>query len=253
MAFKYGRQDRTFNPKIMHMSALMCGTSTRSVPNNVDWTKGITNFGMMLNDQLGCCTCAAMYHARQIWTANVLTEQTEPDNMVLKLYEESCGYIQGDPSTDRGGIEQYVLSYILNTGMPLPDGSREKILGFIEVDPRNINDIKTVINEFGVAYIGFQVPLSMFDSNKVPLSKWSYDPMNTATEGGHAVILVGYDAEGPIVVSWGSLYKMSWEFFIHYTHESYAIVSDDWLNNTGITPLGMTAEQLEQLMYSLID
>src|SRR5579863_5183483 len=101
---KFGRLPRIFNPKIMHMSALLPSLNLPPVPESVDWTKGIADWGMMMNDQLGCCTCAGIFHARQVWTANTLTEQTESDDCVLKLYEEACGYQPGNSSTDNGGI-----------------------------------------------------------------------------------------------------------------------------------------------------
>lgn len=252
MSFKLGRKPRKHNPKIMHMSALLCSIELPKPPEKVDWTHGIKDFGMMLNDTLGCCTCAAVYHARQIWTANVLVEKTEPDNCVLKLYEEACGYKPDQHSTDNGGIEQDVLAHLLNTGIPLADGTRDKIIGFIEVDPRNIRDIKITINDFGLTYIGFEVPNSIYDiSTGEPKKLWEIDPLHTETEGGHAVILAGYDDFGPTVISWGQTYKMTWEFFTHYTDEAYAIISPDWIANTGKSPLGMSVEDLTKLMSGI--
>lgn len=252
MSFKLGRKSRKHNPKIMHMSALLCSRTVPIAPVSVDWTHGIKDFGMMLNDKLGCCTCAAVYHARQIWTVNVLTEKTESNNCVLQLYEEACGYRAGDSSTDNGGVEQDVLKYLLNTGFPLSNGTRDKITAFMEVDTRNINDIKLTINEFGLAYIGFEVPKSIYDSfTGEPKDKWEYDPNQTELDGGHAVILAGYDQEGPTVISWGQKYKMTWEFFVNYTDEAYGIVDQSWINATGRNPLGLSIAELEDLMSSI--
>jgi len=251
MSFKLGRLPRLFNPKIMHMSALMCAKNIPTPPDSVDWTKGITDWGMMNNDTLGCCTCAAVGHARQVWSVNVLTEQTIPDDCVLKLYEAACGYKPGDPSTDQGGIEQNVLSYIMHTGIPLADGTVDKIIGFIEVDPRNSQDVKVTINDFGVAYIGFQVPNSIYDETGMPKAIWEYDANHTQVEGGHAIICVGYDNEYVTVISWGSIYKMSWQFFSAYTDEVYAIISPDWIASTGKDPLGMSVDDLKQLMVAI--
>ena len=39
-------------------------------PPAVDYTRGITDFGMMLNDRLGCCTIAAVGHGVQVWRLN---------------------------------------------------------------------------------------------------------------------------------------------------------------------------------------
>jgi hypothetical protein len=250
MSFKKGRLPRIFNPKIMHMSAIFGARTIPVPPVSVDWTKGITDFGMMLNDSLGDCTCAGIFHARQIWSANVLTEKTENDDCVLKLYEEATGYRPGDASTDCGGVEQNVLSYLLNVGIPLADGSRDKIIAFMEVDPRNINDIKVTINDFGVCYIGFQVPNSIYE-NGMPKTKWEYDANHTDTEGGHCVVAVKYDDEYVSVISWGALYEISWEFFTQYTDEAYAIVSPDWIATSGKSPLGMTVAEMEQLMSAI--
>lgn len=247
-----GRKSRLFNPKIAHMSAIAGAMILPEPPVSVDWTHNIPHFGMMLNDQLGDCTCAAVYHARQIWTANVITEQTESDDMVLKLYEEACGYVPGNLNSDNGGVEQHVLLHLLNTGFPLNDGSRDKILAFVEVDPRNIDDVKRTINECGVAYIGFEVPKNLLPSDgSNPAPVWKLDPNDCDTEGGHAVILAGYDEEGPIVISWGEKYKMTWEFFQYFTDEVYAIASNDWFLKTGKTPLGLTLDELKKLMIGI--
>jgi hypothetical protein len=251
MKMKLGRNARTHDPKIKHMRAIY-GKPLPIAPTSIDWTHNITNFGVMLNDRLGCCTCAAVYHARQIWTANVLTEQTEPDNCVLQLYEEATGYNPADPNTDQGGVEQYVLKYLLNTGFPLRDGTRDKILGFMEINHRDINDVKLTIAEFGVAYIGFDVPNSLFAAgDPPPLWTVSQDPNLAATHGGHAIVLVAYDDEGPTCISWGSKYKMTWEFFMKYTDEVYAIVDSSWIANTGRTPLNIDLNELESLMAEL--
>jgi len=232
-------------------------TSLPPVPDSVDYTKGITQFGMMLNDRLSDCTCAGVYHALQIWTANTTNEQTESDPTVLTLYEDACGYQPSNPSTDKGGVEQDVLTYIMTNGIPLDNGSVDKILAFFEVDFRNIDDVKRCIDDCGVAYIGYTIPNSMFDSEGnlviIPDKVWEVDPNNTSIDPqhGHCVILCAYDSVGPTCVSWGSLYKMTWGFFTTCTDEVYSIVSNDWIINTGKTPLGMTVEELEDQMIAI--
>jgi hypothetical protein len=261
MIYKFGRKARTYNPEIPHMSAMASRiTSLPPVPDSVDYTKGITQFGMMMNDKLGDCTCAGVYHARQIWTANTTNERTESDPTVFTLYEDACGYQPGNPSTDKGGVEQDVLTYIMINGIPLDNGSVDKILAFFEVDFRNIDDVKRCIDDCGVAYIGFNVPYCMFenyDPHQGALPFWRVDPNNTnvimedGNPAGHCVILCAYDEEGPTCVSWGGKYKMTWDFFTTFTDETYSIVSNDWVTITGKTPLGMTVDELEQQMEAI--
>src|ERR1035438_1055572 len=184
--FKFGRKTRGFNMGIPHLSAVRFKLAQPAIsfPPSQDFTPGASDFGMMLNNELGDCTCAAYYHARQVWTFNSAgAMQTEPDPDVETLYEAVGGYDPNAPLSpdgsnpaDQGANEQNVLHYLLTVGAPIgPTGvARDKILAFIEVDPRNENDLKATIYEFGLAYIGFVVPQSW--TNNPPPAVWDKIP-----------------------------------------------------------------------------
>jgi hypothetical protein len=200
---------------------------------------------------LGDCTCAAFYHARQVWSFNAGgAEVTEPDADVLALYEQACGYVQGDDSTDQGGNEQDVLTYLLKTGAPIGKGGRDKILAFLEVDFRNLDDLKRTIADCGVAYIGIDVPQSVMDNADDPRKLWDTDGDETIV-GGHAVVLVGYDLDTFTCISWGTRYKITHRFLGKFLDEAYAIAAHEWVKSTGKTPLDMTVEQLEEQMQAI--
>ena len=247
---KLGRQPRAFNPSVPHYSSMIMSAPKVVLPPTLSYTHTLpANLGMMLNDQLGDCTCAAFYHARQVWTGNTGTMQTDPDSDVLALYEAACGYVPGNAATDQGGIEQNVLRYLVQTGAQVTSGV-DHLIAFMEVDPRNQNDVKRAIFECGVCYIGIMVPSNIMPQNAPPPSLWTYDPAASSL-GGHAVILTGYNATGFELVSWGSVYHMTFELFAHITEESYALIDHAWVKSTGLTPLGMTVPQLEQQMLAL--
>ena len=251
---KFGRKPRTYNPAIPHMSALLARGDLPPPPLSVDYTAGMPDdLGEFLNDQLGDCTCAAYYHARQVWSFNARGAAiTEPDSDVLALYEQACGYSPSDPTSDQGGVEQDVLTYLLNTGAPVgADGSqRDKILAFLEVDFRNLDDLKRTIADCGVAYIGIEVPQSVVSGDEPP-ALWDYDPSNAAIAGGHAVILVAYDPDTFTCISWGKRYKISHGFLGEYLREAYALADPAWIRATGQTPLNMTVQELEAQMAAL--
>lgn len=221
------------------------------VPSTINYAPtNIIDWGMFLNDQLGDCTCAAFYHALQIWSLGAKRpEMTESDSSVLSLYEKATGYNPDDPSTDQGGVEQNVLTYVLHSGAPVDGGSVHKISAFYEVDPRNTSDVKQTIYECGLAYIGFDVPQNLMPENGETPSLWTVEPGQQII-GGHAIILTGYDSQGLDLISWGAKYRMTWAFFAKYVDEVYAIVDPEWIKATGQTPCGMTLAQLEQLMRS---
>ena len=62
-------------------------------PEVWDGTSGITDWGMMMNDALGDCTCAALGHLIQAWTAESGTEYTPPDSAILTAYEKLAAMI----------------------------------------------------------------------------------------------------------------------------------------------------------------
>jgi len=255
--FKLGRTPRTYDPRIPHMSALLAGKQLPPPPASVDYTKGMpSDLGMMMNDTLGDCTCAAFYHAIQVWTFNAhngKSMDTEPDGDVEKLYEQACGYKPQQGGEGPGGNEQHVLKYLLRTGAPCgPNGNvRNKIAAFVEIDPRNTDDVKRAINNCGVAYIGFSVPQNIMPPDGEPPAVWKVDPTNPQLIGGHAVVLAGYDANGARVISWGQCYTMTWDFFAKYVDEVYAIADKTWVDAGGKTPGGLSLAQLEDQMKAL--
>jgi len=255
--FKLGRTARAFDPRVPHLSALLAGKALTPPPPSADNTKGMpANLGMMLNDTLGDCTCAAVYHAIQVWTFNTTqgkSMDTEPNSDVEKLYQLACGYNPNTPGEGPGGNEQHVLKYLLKKGAPLgPAGkTANKIAAFVEVDPRNVDDVKRTINDCGVAYIGFNVPANIMPPNAEPPAVWTVDPSNSKIIGGHAVVLAGYDANGARVISWGQYYTMTWDFFAKFVDEVYAIADQDWVEATGKTPGGISLAELEQQMQAL--
>lgn len=258
--FKMGRKPRIFNPSIPHMSSILGAVALPPIPSSCDYLSALpADMGMMLNDQLGDCTCAAVYHAIQLWTfhcaGNGGTMQTNSDESVKSIYEQWCGYRDGDPSTDQGGIEQHVLHEWFSKGCPIDAAGggpiSNKLSAWFEVDPRNQNDVKRVINDCGLCYIGFEVPENILPPNGDPPKRWTVDP-HAQIVGGHAVILGSYDPVSFGVVSWGEHdYVMDQEFFSQYVDEAYALVDMDWINATGKTPLGLDIGQLTHMMRLL--
>jgi hypothetical protein len=252
---KLGRLHRTYDPRNPNMSAITAGVTLPPPPPSIDYTTHLpANLGMMLNDKLGDCTCAAFYHALQVWSVNAGKKiDTEPDADVEQLYIQACGYNPRAGGEGPGGNEQKVLTFLLKTGAPYgPKGqSRQKIAAFVEVDPRNTDDVKRAILNCGVAYIGFNVPAYIMPANEPPLKVWDVETKNTQIVGGHAVVLAGYTATGARVISWGQYYTMTWGFFAKYVDEVYAIADMEWINAKGTTPGDLTLAELEAQMQAL--
>lgn len=236
------------------MSALVAGRTIALPPASCDYTVGLpASLGMMGNDSLGDCTCAALGHALQVWSANANPPiDTEPDANIISLYSQACGY-QGNAATDQGGVEQDVLTYAILSGIPVGNGGaqRHRITAFVEVDTRNLDDVKIAINDCGVCYIGFNVPSYL---PMTPGTPWDVQPSADFTiVGGHAVVLAGYNDATQMfkLISWGAVYEMTYAFFQEFCDEAYAIADADWIKATGTSPGGLSITDLETQMQAI--
>jgi hypothetical protein len=221
-------------------------------PPACSWFQGVTQWGMMLNDELGDCTCAAYGHGAQVVTLNsTIGEVTPPDVLILNLYERTCGYVPGEPNTDQGGVILGVLTYARQHALgrkshPYPRHKKFPMLAFTEVNFRNKTHVQQAIQYFGVVDIGLQLPLSaqsqvgnVWTVVGNPIANPSSQP---GSWGGHSVIVAAYDSTGLTCITWGQLQKMTWEFWLTYVDESYALLYKFWLSHLG--PYQLTLDQL---------
>ena len=213
-------------------------------PPSVYWSKGLPKFGMMLNDILGDCTIAAIGHAIQVWKLNLgrnvnLAKITPPDSAILATYEEFCGYVDGDPSTDNGGAEIDVLNDWRKIGM-----AGDKLLAYADPNPNVQLHVQQAIYLFGGCYIGFNVPQSAMDQNAAG-QPWTVVADDGGILGGHAVFVPDYTPEGLWCITWGERQFMTWAFWDTYCDESHALLSPYWINSKNMDPSGIDLAQLQ--------
>ena len=135
---------------------------------------------------------------------------TDPDADVLADYEAMCCYVDGDPSTDNGGVLQDVLAKAVRTGFTTGSG-QDKLAGFYEVDPRNLVDVARTIVECGFAYIGIDIPQAWTQAQ----AGNTWDETDSPSAGGHCVILAGFTLDSHDqpdvfdVISWGMPFTLT--------------------------------------------
>lgn len=256
--FKYGRRERGVDPRVPHYSAMRFKLKTSAPPTSVDYNAGMpADLGMMLNNRLGCCAEAGYFHAVQTWTFAATGKMlTVPDSCVEELYATQ-GYVPGNPATDRGTVLQSLLQLLVSRGARMPDGTYHKILGYMELDPRNVDDVDLATAEGALVYLGFSVPAYFeaagFDS---PGSTWAVVPDgDTRSVGGHCVNTARYGKNGVRgIESWGSYwYSMTPGFWAGQVDEAYAIVDPLFIKATGKTPFGMTEADWAAAMRALVE
>jgi len=208
-------------------------------PPKADWTKGVTQWGMMLNDTLGDCTIAGAAHAVQVWSAETGTMATVPDSIVQSYYEKWDGYVPGDPSTDRGGVELDVLADWRKHGL-----NGHKLLAFAGASMKNLVEIRQAIALFGGVYIGLALPITAQNQDVWDVVKNGGAHAEKGSWGGHCVFVPKYDAKSLTCITWGQPKTMTLAFWKKYCDEAYALLGKNWLDSKG-SPGGFNKKQLE--------
>jgi len=220
-------------------------------PNTIDWTPAAISClqQLFLNDQLGDCVIAAIMHALGIWTGNTGNLVTASNGQVLAAYEAIGGYVPGNPNTDNGCNIQTMLAYYMNN--PLPDGS--KLLGYVGVDPTNQIQVMRAIDLFENIILGLALPdawVNPFPSGTGFVWDVAGDP---DPNNGHCIVggggglpnfkIVGYTADGVVIVTWGMLGILTWNALAKYavnsaSGECYSALNEDILSKKGNCPNG---------------
>ncbi|MGO9776838.1 MAG: hypothetical protein ACLQGT_03240 [Terracidiphilus sp.] len=214
-------------------------------PPAADWTKGITSWGMMLNDTLGDCTIAGCGHALQVWTANTSGIVTVPDPTIESYYEQWDGYVPGNPSTDKGGVELDVLNDWKKNGF-----AGHTLLAFADPKPAILVEIQQSIALFGGVYIGLSLPLTAQTQDVWDVVKGGAAKAKPGSWGGHCVYVPKYDQNGFTCITWGQPKTMTLAFWKKYCDEAHTLFGQDWLTAKG-APSGFDQAQLQSDLASI--
>jgi hypothetical protein len=241
---KLGKAVARHDPRTLLLASYLT-PALPAPPASLDISTKVPSWGMMANDQLGDCTCAAAGHLIMEWTANAGKQMVTPtDQQVIAAYSAITGYNPATGANDNGANEVDVLNYWRQTGI-----AGDQIGAYVALEPANHTHVMDSVYMFEGCYIGVQLPKTAQaqTQNNQP---WSVPPSGTGGDGapgswgGHAVPVVAYDTRGVTVVTWGALQIMTWSFWATYCDEAYAILSTDYINGNKQAPQGFSLDQL---------
>lgn len=248
---KLGKQAARHDPRTLLMASYI-SAGLPTPPASADLTAKVKSWGMMENDQIGDCTCAAAGHLIMEWTANAGKKMVTPtDKQIVAAYSAITGYNPQTGANDNGAVEIDVMNYWRQSGI-----AGHKIGAYVALEPSNHNHIMDSVYIFEGCYIGLQLPISA-QAQVQNHQPWSVPPGGPTGDGkpgswgGHAVPVVAYDARGVTVVTWGALQTMTWSFWETYCEEAYAIISNDYLTKKKVTDDGFSMEQLQADLQDL--
>lgn len=226
---KFGKLPKKLDSRTLQFSSYAADIE---LPEAVDRWSRLRNLSALGNDVYGNCTCAAAAHMVESWTVYAERGQlTIPEKEVLDAYFSISPYDQG----------AYLLD-ALNMWRKRGIGP-DKIESFVEIDRKSLTQAKMAIYMFGGIYVGMYLP----DSIAASRGPWTEVIGAPSLKRGHAVNIIGYNDKTRMfmVCTWGKIWSMSYDWYLAYTDEAYAVLNDISIDEaTGKAPNGFDWERL---------
>jgi hypothetical protein len=212
---------------------------------------------------IGDCTCAGMGHAVSQWTAysgKVAGGAEFTDATILTMYEAVSGYVLGNESTDNGAALYQVCNYMMNTGIKDTKGNLHKIEGYADISLfNNIGWIKGVLNCFGTVYTGISADQNFANAwSAGTVASLPSEGTNVGPYGiDHCVVMSQSNYMGggadhiQTFISWGAEVEAEDNWVRTNVGEAIAIITTDWVEANGDSPLGQAVSELLAELKSL--
>jgi hypothetical protein len=214
---------------------------------DVDYASKVKSWPMYCNDSVGCCTEAAVGHMYGAWTTYAgAGEVLFSDEGILTPYSRVSGYVPGEPDTDRGAMMSDVLADQKADGMTDTAGRVHRVAGYAAFgNPQDLDLLGQVLDVFGTVYVGINVQQAM-ETEFADGKPWGWSRRGEVV-GGHAVCLQRRQGKGSApyeYVTWGALQSATRSFQAYAVEEAWAVVTQDWLDDKGVTAEGLDLDQL---------
>ena len=197
----------------------------------IDWTKAITNWGVLGNDAYGDCVYAGVGHHIMCWTVNKTgTPHPVTSREIIAAYLSDTGGDNGANILDTCKLWR-------KRGI-----CGHRIWAFTALNPGNPEWVRLAIELFGGIKTGVNLPNAWRTAEFWDIGRGrNYEP---GSWGGHDVPIIAYDETHLTCVSWGQLQKLTWAGFAKYFDEAYAMISPEWLAPDAQTPEGFDLKLL---------
>lgn len=245
--FCLGKKPALLDTRTLQLALYLKKPELPPLPRAVNYGAAVTRWPMYANDRYADCTCAAAGHMIQSWRANTGVRPRKPTTaQVVSFYSYFTA-----PGPENAIEVLRVLKHWRSTGL-----AGDKIHAFMQLRLNNIDEVKHSIQLFGGCYIGVVLPRFLMKLADPSKPRWAVPPEGRHGEGerdpngGHAIPAFAYDAQHLYVVTWGAVKAMTWDFYLAYADEAYAILSHDWLRN-GRAPSGFDFAQLQSDLHAI--
>ena len=222
-AQKLGKLPVRTDVRTLALARYLDRTKLPDPPATFDEAANVHDWPMYRNDRIGDCTVAAAAHMIEAWTGTHGAPVELPEQVVLDAFD----HVKiADPFTgEEGAVVLDVLKLWRDPGI-----GDHRIGAFARLPAHDHALVQTAAWLFGGLYLGVQLPETAQQQETWDWTGQLNGPARPGSWGGHAVDVVRYDAGALTVVTWGSLKRLTWEFWDRYVDEAYCILSQDFLD-----------------------
>jgi hypothetical protein len=258
---KLGKLPAREDPRTFKLGQFVNVAKLPPLPPALSWSHVVPEWGVALNDRLGCCVISGAIHAEELWSTANGRPLSVPDSAVLAAYEDIGGYRPGDPSTDNGCVMLDAAKAWRSRGITGNKLGAFAVLGHGAASLTT--HLRATIALFGAAWLGFALP-QCIEAQGMSWGVPSYGPRpgprgdgSPGSLGGHCVLATGYHYDHAArryvfeAVSWGQVYTFSELFAETYLDEGYALLDSFWVNGTRPAPSGYDAAALTRLLATV--
>lgn len=189
----------------------------------------VNDWGMLGNDQAGCCVWSGAGHEVMLWNREAGKTATITTTSTLHNYSLVTGYDPDDPSTDQGTDMEVAAKYRRTTGLLDAAGKRHKIGAYIALEPGNLTQLWYATYLFDGVGIGVEFPTQWMDAFNAgkPWDKVSRPKI----EGGHYITAPAKRSGNATIITWGAPVPLTPRGYQQFNDESLAYLTAEKLVN----------------------
>ena len=210
-------------------------------PACTDYVDAVGSWILGGNDRVGDCTCVAPANIILALSTLAQAPRRLDDKTILGFYASVTGYDPADPSTDQGAAVEDVLAAWHRQGI-----AGDRLDGFASLPLDNRDRIREAIAHLGPVDLGVSLPEGWMQA-----SVWDVSTAGQGIAGGHCITAVGYTEAGPLIVSWGQVFTLTWAGWDAAVDEAHVLLSRDGLRASGKDAEGVDWAALEGFMNAM--
>ena len=212
-------------------------------PRHSDYVDAVSSWILGGNDRIGDCTCVGPANVILALTTLAQAPRRLADTDIIGFYASLTGYNPADPSSDTGAVVDDVLAAWHTRGV-----AGDRLDGYATINLRDHDRVRRAIAHLGPIDLGINLPNGWLQA-----TTWDVATAGDGIAGGHCVAAVGYTEAGPLVVSWGQVFTLTWAGWDASVEEAHALLSRDALGASGKDAGGVDWTALEGFMAAMRD